>query len=368
MAGKQECLDDNTKKTLEPLKDYWSNTKLPASEKFLRDFVLNKGYVEAKSYSEIPTYDEIVEDEKNLLDDEKDLEEQAIFEQKYNYRFEEEDPEFIKRYPRTIAASVRRTNDKRKEKRRETKNRKQQEKEEKMRELEIVKEAKRKEILDKIEKLKLVTGNEELNIKQDELDEEFDPDAHDKRMAELFNDEYYQVEEGEEKPHCPSDIEDLQIENWDNYDPRQDQDYENDDLNSANEPHCEDEDFNMDCDYNPEQAKQQLQQELIGNSRHSRGKNRKRTRFLKMLNADKPLFDPNGDKTYAQYVEEYYNLSYEDVIDGQPCRFKYVETTPNDFGLSVEEVNINCNHLIRVTNYYYLFNILFNFVDTFSKE
>lgn len=335
LAGKQECLDSNSKETLAPLKDYWNSDNLKPSEKFLRDFILNNGYVEAKSYDEIPTYNEIVGEDANLSNDEKDLEEQEVFEHKYNYRFEEEDPDFIKRYPRTITNSVRRTDDKRKQKRKETKIRKQQEKKEKMRELEIIKEAKRKEILDKIEKLKLVTGNEDLNINENELDEDFDPEAHDKRMAELFNNDYYQVEEGEEKPQCPSDIEELQVENWDNCDP-----YENDDLNTANEPHCEDEDFNMDCDYDPAQAKKDLQEELIGNSRRARGRNRKRNRFMEMLKADKPFFDPNGDKTYSEYVDEYYKLNYEDVIAGTPCRFKYVETTPNDFGLTVEEVII----------------------------
>ena len=102
------------------MKEYWSNPKLDENEAFLKDFFLNKRYrkyfktlfqtlsifplstsrykcSEDKNY--IPTYDEVVHDsEGDLSEDEKTLEQQLEFEHKYNFRFEEPDPEFVSSY------------------------------------------------------------------------------------------------------------------------------------------------------------------------------------------------------------------------------------------------------------------------------
>ena len=125
----------------------------------------------------------------DLSEDEKTLEQQAEFEHKYNFRFEEPDKEFIKRYPRTIQESMRRKDDSRKLKRDEVKDRKLKEKEKKREELKQLKAYKRKEILDKIEKLRKITGNDELAFKDEDLEEDFDPEKYDERMKEVF-DEY----------------------------------------------------------------------------------------------------------------------------------------------------------------------------------
>lgn len=131
----------------------------------------------------------IKEDEKpaqldfvDFSEEEDIIEQQEEFERKYNFRFEEPDPEFIKSYPRTVADSMRRKDTKRKEKREEYKKRKELEKQKKKEEIKRLKSLKRKEIEKKLEKIKKITGNEDLKLTLDDLEKDFDPDEYEKRM------------------------------------------------------------------------------------------------------------------------------------------------------------------------------------------
>lgn len=123
--------------------------------------------------------------------------------------------------------SVRQIDDKRKIKRVERKERKQKEKDVKMNELKELQKLKKQEIEDKIKKLQTITGNIDVAFKDDDIDGDFDPDAHDRRMQTLFDQEFYAGQETDQKPEFPELDEYLE----------EDIPTTNDDL------HCEDDDF-----------------------------------------------------------------------------------------------------------------------------
>uniref|UniRef100_A0A182WJL5 Protein KRI1 homolog n=1 Tax=Anopheles minimus TaxID=112268 RepID=A0A182WJL5_9DIPT len=318
-------------KVLEPLKHFWSNEKLSKEDAFLKDYILNKRFVQ--NSGEVPTYDDIVA----TSEDEEELEKQEDYERKYNFRFEEPDSEFIKQFPRVVEDSMRVERNKRKETRKALKERKQKEKEQQKQELEELKAMKLKEIREKIQRLKDIAATENLAMNEEDLESEFDPDEHDRRMKSMFNDEYYGVDEGDQKPEFPDLDEELGIENYDV------EHLDDDDAEEDAGPHCEDDDFVMDCDYEEtvkpgKSAKETHQQELLKSTGKGKKKGRRQSKFREVLKAEKPLFDPEDEKTYGEYIDEYYKLDYEDMIGDVPCRFRYVETVPNDFGLTVEEI------------------------------
>merc|ERR1719233_1779850 len=189
------------------LRDYWNKDDLDEGEKFLKDYLLNKRYKENEDY--VPSYDEIVHDsDDDLSEDEKNVEKQEEFEHKFNFRFEEPDEEFIKRYPRTIKDSLRKDADKRVKKRKEVEERKKREKEQKKEDLKMLKSMKKKEIMKKLETLKKITGNADMELDEEDIEGDFDPEKYDKKMQEIFsNYDDNVVVEDEEKPTF-SDIDD----------------------------------------------------------------------------------------------------------------------------------------------------------------
>ena len=335
LSGQKDSLkDEDTEKDLKSLREFWNDDKLDDGEKFLRDYILNQGYLDKDENS-----DNSGNDGEDLSDDEKTLEQQAEFEHKYNFRFEEPDKDFIKRYPRTIEDSMRRKDDQRKVKRDEVKERKLKEKEKKREELKQLKAFKRKEILDKIEKLRKITGNDDLAFKDEDLEDDFDPDKYDERMKEVF-DHYDSAPvnpEDEEKPVFSDMDSDLEFDNWDDYDGVHKDDEEDDDNdNVGNYEDGYDEEYQDDPQPGTS-SKLETQKELIEKSKGRKKSKSKKSKFEEALESEKPTFDPE-DKTFDQYLDEYYGLDYEDIIDDLPCRFKYRKVAANDLGLSTEEI------------------------------
>ncbi|XP_022118424.2 protein KRI1 homolog [Pieris rapae] len=327
LTGKADHIDEEIEKDLEPLKALWSDPKLNDGEAFLRDYILNKRYLETEEAEET---DQKIRDDEDLEADEKTVEEQGKFERAYNFRFEEPDDEYLKRYPRTMNF-IRPKDDRRSRKRAEIAQRKEEEKKKKMEEIGRMKALKLKEIQEKIAKIKEVTGNEELAFEEADIEGDFDPAEHDRRMKAIFDEQFY-GEADDEKPVFPDLDEELEIENWEKYNVQQDNKHDEDEL------HCEDEDFNMDADYDPKEAKKNLVEELKRDQNKKRRNRKRKSKLAEILAQEKPKFAPQVEKSYAEYMEEYYKMDCEDVIGDLPTRFKYREVVPNDFGLTIEEI------------------------------
>lgn len=305
------------------LHSYWNSSNLEESEAFLRDYILNKRYLDR---NQLPSAR--LEDQEDLSEDEATLQEQEVFEHKFNYRFEEPDTEFIKKYPRTMQDSMRRKDDRRKVKRQEVRERKIQEKEQKREEINRLKALKKKEILEKLERLKEVTGNDQVGFADVDIEGDFDPAEHDRRMNAIFNSGYYDQEAEELKPEDPVD-EELGLEDWDQW-----QGEEGEEGGEEGEwtENYDDSAYHGDVsgDYEDPGESEWPSEEM-------QGKRRKKSHFAKVISRKKPVFDPSN-KTFEEYFDEYYKLDFEDIVGGMPTRFRYRSVMPNDFGLTTEEI------------------------------
>ncbi|KAM9843400.1 protein KRI1 homolog [Aulostomus maculatus] len=344
LKGQAELEGPEELKDMKYLRDYWSDPQLDDKECFLRDYVLNKGYLDNKDDERIPTYDEVVQDDLEDSEEEGEtfLQQQEDFERRYNFRFEEPAAEQIKTYPRNIVSSVRSKDDRRKCKREEMKARKKKEKQLKQEQLKQLKNLKRNEIMEKLKRLQELTGNEELAFSQADLEGDFDPQQHDQLMKKFFGDEYYGGEE-DEKPQFDDDDELEEHWNWDMWTVEEQEKYrEGEEEYDALEPHCEDQGFIMDADFDPNQQttskkKKKERKKMKRDDVLQMGKKKKKSVFADVISKHKPMFNPQ-EKSFEQYLDEYYKLDYEDIIDDLPCRFRYRQVLANDFGLTTDEI------------------------------
>lgn len=190
-------LDDILKKrknvkNMEVLKKFWGEGQnLDSNEKFLRNYILSEAWLEN---------DENYINRKQFLVDKEDEEKDQFFEEfeeRYNFRYEEEGGANITTHRRDME-SFRIKDDSKKIKRKEREIKKEEEKGKIISDLQLAKEAKKSELKSKLEALQKIAGTDKIKELADELENDFDADNFDKIMSKIYNDEYYQTFDKEE--------------------------------------------------------------------------------------------------------------------------------------------------------------------------
>ncbi|KAH7315233.1 hypothetical protein KP509_21G041100 [Ceratopteris richardii] len=317
------------------LEDYFGkDEKLDEDEKFLKEYLLNKSWIDADT-DRIPSYEEIVGD---ALKDEEELERQDRFEAEYNFRFEEGAGSQVMGHSRIIENSVRRKDDSRRMKREKKKERLSEAAFERREELKRLKNIKKKEILEKLKKIQSVAGakeSEEILLEEKDLEEEFDPEEYDRKMREAFGDKYYAAEDAESE-FQGGGFDDFQKPNFEEEDellglPKDWEEQAGSGFTAAYEKaksiklsDIEDENESQTSEDGgrlPDEEEDKTS-ELQGVSKR---KKKGRISLREKLAFDKQL-------------EEYYKLDYEDMIGDLPTRFKYCQVKPSMYGLSAAEI------------------------------
>jgi len=228
-------MDNVNENQIKEWQNFKENPNVDNDEAFLTEYILNRGWID-KDLIRIPTYEELVAEHHDSEEDEFD---EAVdnFESKYNFRFEEGGSTKITTYSRNVEGSMRRIDNKRKIQRYDREERKAEEKKKKMEELKRFKNLKKKEIHEKLQKIKEITGNENVGFDEVDLEEDFNPEKYDDKMQKIFDEEFY-----------------------------------------------------------------------------------------------------NKQASDDEYLDEYYQLNYEDIIDDTPVRFKYNKVKSTSFGLTPTEI------------------------------
>lgn len=332
---KSKIKDSDLRTDCDYLKKAWSDPTLDENEKFLRDFILNKGWVEKDEI--VPTYDDIINDE------EEELEKHETFERQFNFRFEEPGNELIRNYPRTIANSVRKKDDSRKEKRKRKQEKKLKEKEERKQEIERLKKLKFDEIESKIQKLSDNAGTDLRPALHNCLDKDFNPDEHDKVMSELFDDDYYEEEDFKKPVFSDSDDDLINDEEWFNkITERQNSEAPTDKGGSEaqgaeEEKGAEEEEGDEETNIIYPGDSNKGEDEEGERTRKKSWKRKRSKKFKEAVIKTKPTFNPD-EGPFERFFDEYYKLDCEDVIGDVKCRFGYRKTKRSSYGLTIDEI------------------------------
>ncbi|KAJ3312781.1 hypothetical protein HDV04_002746 [Boothiomyces sp. JEL0838] len=251
----------------DPDKEGWkklsSDANIDQDQKFLMDFILNRGWVE-KGANKVPTYEEITEQHLHDSTDEDDEEKM------------DDGADKVVTHARDIPGSIRRKDNKRVLQRQSIQERKELEKQKKKEDLKRLKNLKREELANKLQQIKEMAGGDLIGLDEVDLEKEFDPNDYDNKMNQVFTEDYYSKADLKKtgKPKKPVFEDDIDI-----------------------------------SDLVPPEEKEETK-----------------------------TVDPKIKDDIQKYMDEYYQLDYEDIVGDLPVRFKYRKTESENYNLTPEEI------------------------------
>ena len=315
-------------------------------DEFLKDYIVNRKWTDINASNK--------RDDGNSeesFSSESELEQQEQFEHAYNFRFEEPGGTSIRSHARNIEGTVRREDTRRKDKRKSVKDRKKTERQKLMEEVKRLKNLKREEIRRKIGIISLVGGlSGDDTEKIADLTKDFDPDAHDKAMKELYDkkirreeenaeDAYQELEDEEGNPFkpdfgdldeevkllmkAPEEVNAMENERFEKV--RKKMAKVDAKLQAENNLLDDDDDDDDEGNNNDDDEEKDVEEE--DESHQKNNENVYSKRALK-----------RWKKELQQKMDEYYALDYEDFVDGLPTRFQYTEVAPSNYGLTTREI------------------------------
>ncbi|KAK9809843.1 hypothetical protein WJX72_000250 [[Myrmecia] bisecta] len=282
--------------TQQLLDEYFGTDKqLDDRERFLKEFIMNKGWVDREG-GYVPSLEEVVEEAE---EDEAYLEHADQFEAEYNFRYEEPGSAQVVSYPRHVQGTVRKQDDRRKKQRTERAERKAAEAQQRQEEIKRLKNLKKHEMQDRLAKITEIAGTAAppSEVVDAILEGDFNPDEYDRRMAEAFGDDYYQEQDLDLDERVEAELE-AELGRIADY-------------SSGEEGGAQMAGFQA--------VHQRLSQASDSAAKQAEATARERSEVQRIL-------------------EEYHKLDCEDHIGDLACRFHYKSVPAADYGLQVEDI------------------------------
>ncbi|KAJ6237873.1 zinc finger protein [Anaeramoeba flamelloides] len=247
-------------------------------EEFLKNYLMSELWNEKGN----ELYEIINEDSEEDIETNK-------FEKEYNFRYEEKGGTKLKPHQRKVTDSLRNVKNPRKEKRLRRKDKKKIQEKKKKEEINRLKNLKSREIQLKLQQIRNVTGNTVVGFKMEDLEKDFDLETWEKRMEQIFNQDYFKEDENSDDEKFANNNDDVEDE-------------DEDEKSNKNEKEKKN-----------KRKRKQLEDEL------ENGKQIK--------------------EELDHQVSDLFKLNYEDIIGGDTLtRFNYSKVKPNTYGLSYEEM------------------------------